>query len=71
MISDIEKWIWLDKEKYPCFQNSSFSAMAENKTGEYTVAEFLKKYQYEKNIKNVNIRFSAVPRFSFTVTERS
>lgn len=59
MISDIEKWIWLDKEKYPGFQNSSFSAMAENKTGEYTVAEFLKKYQYEKNIKNVNIRFSA------------
>ena len=48
MISDIEKRIWLDKEKYPCFQNSSFSAMAENKTGEYTVAEFLKKYQYKK-----------------------
>lgn len=48
MISDIEKWIWLDKEKYPYFQNSSFSAMAENKTGEYTVAEFLKNISTKK-----------------------
>ncbi len=48
MISDIEKWIWLDKEKYPGFQNSSFSAMAENKTGEYTVAEFLKNISTKK-----------------------
>ena len=44
------KWIWLDHNVYPNSQETVFSGFADKKNGNYTVAEFVKDYRFEKKI---------------------
>lgn len=56
-------WIWLDSNDYPEYQKNQYNILydCENKSGEfkYSVADILKKYQFEKNIKSIKLRVSA------------
>lgn len=53
-----EKWIWLDKEKYPDSQTTVFSGLNSKENGNYTVAEFFKEYRFEQKVLEAKIRFS-------------
>ena len=53
-----EKWIWLPKESYPENQTTVFSAFDEMSENQYCVAEFKKKYSFEKNVVSAQLRFS-------------
>lgn len=59
----LEKWIWLDDEKYPDCQNTVYSGFLQNDDTPYTVAEFFKEYNFDKKIKSINIRFSGDTTF--------
>lgn len=52
-----EKWIWLPAKKYPKYQSASYSSLTDVNKGEYAVAEFEKKYVYDKKITSVKLRF--------------
>lgn len=54
-----EKWIWLSKEKYPDKQNTINTVFYNKEKCVYAVAEFTKKYKFEKKIKKIDLRFSA------------
>ncbi len=54
-----EKWIWLPEDKYPDRQCCCYSDLGDDRSGEFTVAEFKKEYAYGKKIVSAKIRFSA------------
>jgi len=54
-----EKWIWLPKKEYPDDQNTIFSSFMSNENKNFCVAEFTKKYNFQKKILHAEIRFSA------------
>ena len=54
-----EKWIWLSKDKYPGKQNTINTVFQNRENCVYAVAEFTKKYTFEKKIEKINLRFSA------------
>ncbi len=59
----IEKWIWLNREKYPELQLTKISGLNDEKEWPYTVAEFRKEYQFDKKIAQMKIRFSGDTEF--------
>ncbi|MBR5507805.1 MAG: hypothetical protein IKV88_07155 [Clostridia bacterium] len=59
----MDKWIWLDESLYPQNQITRYSLFHENGPENYTVAEFRKTYEYQKQIKSVDMYFSADTRF--------
>ena len=55
-----ENWIWLDEVIYPEYQKSFYTRFSPNKTDyNYCVAEFKKTYEFEKEVKSVEIKASA------------
>lgn len=54
-----EKWIWLSKEKHPEKQNTINTVFYDGEKRVYAVAEFTKKYSFEKLIEKIDLRFSA------------
>lgn len=54
-----EQWIWLPKEKYPNHQTTIFHAHDPKAKGNFTIAEFTKRYDLPKVPKKVDIRVSA------------
>ncbi len=55
-----ENWIWLPKAQYPDRQKTIYVGLdADTPEGNYTVAEFLKTYTFEKKVVSADIRFSA------------
>lgn len=53
-----EQWIWLPKAQYPNHQTTVYSGLLEKTNGNYTVAEFLKEYRFEKTVLSARLRFS-------------
>lgn len=52
-------WIWLDEKIYPDCQNSFYTMFCQDKSMQYTVAEFQKTYEFDKEIKTVTISAAA------------
>ena len=57
-----EQWIWLPNDIYPSEQTTKYSGFNKGKES-YCVAEFKKKYLFEKKVINVKLRFSADTAF--------
>lgn len=58
-----ERWIWLPADKYPKNQTTAFSCGGDHITYNYIIAEFTKKYEFDKKIKKATLRFSADTAF--------
>lgn len=54
-----ENWIWLPTDKYPDRQTCCYSDLTDDKSGQFTVAEFKKEYGFDKKIVSAKLRFSA------------
>lgn len=59
----LEKWIWLNSQRYPDAQNTKFTGLDTEKEWNYTVAEFKKTYSFDKKIVSMKIRFSGDTEF--------
>ncbi len=64
-----EKWIWLPKDKYPDNQTTHYSCGGNVIEHHYTVAEFTKKYTFDKVIKKATLRFSGDTTFELYVND--
>ena len=53
-----DKWIWLPQQKYPNNQTTIYSILADNGTGNFTVAEFKRCYSFEKEVRSLKLHFS-------------
>ena len=58
-----ERWIWLPTDKYAKYQTTAFGCGADPVLYNYTVAEFTKKYEFDRKIKKATLRFSADTAF--------
>lgn len=59
-----EKWIWLDPERYPESQATVYSGFCEHSDKDYCVAEFMRKFSFDKPIRKLFLRFSADTAFT-------
>ena len=71
-MAHMENWIWLDAGKYPMNQNSLFSAVegAENQVyidNNYSVAEFLREYEFGCKVAKAELRVSGDTEFRLDV----
>ena len=53
-----ENWIWLPKDKYPRCQHTNYSGFDDKSKGNYTVAEFKRKYSFDKKIVSATLYVS-------------
>lgn len=53
-----EKWIWLNREKYPENQTTINTVLGDESEVNYTVAEFFKEYKFTKKAAKIDLRFS-------------
>lgn len=53
-----EKWIWLNREKYPENQTTINTVLGNDKPADYAVAEFYKEYNFGKKAEKIDLRFS-------------
>ena len=58
-----EQWIWLSKDKYPNNQETIYCAFADKGNGNFTVAEFTKKYEFSQKVISAELRFSGDTAF--------
>ena len=58
-----DKWIWLPEDLYPNDQKTRFDALSDAPDDTYVVAEFQRKYVFDKKIKHVYLRFSGDTEF--------
>ena len=54
----MQQWFWLPKQLYPNNQNTNYSGFADNSSGNYTVAEFLRTFEYSEPIISAELTFS-------------
>jgi len=71
---ELEKWIWLAYDKYPNSQTTIFHHDAvppaeRDEKGNYTVAEFVKTYKFDKKVKMARLRFSGDTEFELTLNK--
>lgn len=60
----MEKWIWLSEEKYPDRQTTIYSGFESTEdNGNYTVAEFRKKYEFDDEVMQAFLHFSGDTEF--------
>ena len=70
----VEKWIWLDENKYPSSQTTVYSGFQRDekeKYGNYTVAEFSKKYEYNKTVSKIKVRVSGDTEFCLFINGKA
>lgn len=62
---EIEKWIWLPRERYPAYRTTVFHPFVADKEDEktYTVADFRRTYTFDKKVRSARLRFSADTTF--------
>ncbi|MBR5867978.1 MAG: hypothetical protein IKZ21_00925, partial [Clostridia bacterium] len=65
-----ENWIWLDPARYPQNQTTTFSACDDPVMGCYTVAEFTREYQFEKNLQSAALRVSGDTLFRLFLNDQ-
>ncbi|MCR4621808.1 MAG: hypothetical protein K5663_06960 [Clostridiales bacterium] len=58
-----DHWIWLPASEYPDAQSTVFSALTETAGGNYTVAEFQKRYTFDQPVRRTRLRVSADTAF--------
>jgi len=58
-----QKWIWLSEKEYPTSQTTAHSRFDGKSAGNYTVAEFKKKYCFDKKAVSVRLVFSGDTEF--------
>lgn len=67
-----EKWIWLNSKKYPNNQETIYSALSDDKEhGNYTVAEFSKKYTFENEVTQIQLCVSGDTQFILYLNEKN
>ena len=66
----LEKWIWLDQQRYPNRQSTVYSGFLDKADGCYTVAEFTRRYEFDKVIASVRLRFSGDTEFTLYLNGR-
>lgn len=54
-----DKWIWLDPELYPEYQTTCLTPFGDKSNANYTVAEFLREYEFTSEPVSMRLRFSA------------
>ena len=59
----MDRWIWIDENKYPQNQKTRYSLFHKEGPENYTVAEFRKSYYFEKEVKAIDLVFSGDTRF--------
>lgn len=64
-----EQWIWLPNDIYPSNQTTKYSGFNKGKDS-YCVAEFKKKYSFEKKVVSARLRFSADTTFQLFCNDR-
>lgn len=62
-----EKWIWLSSEKYPNCQNNVYSGFSNCGNGDFTVAEFIKKYSFDSEVTEATLRVSGDTEFKLSL----
>ncbi len=58
MMNHTEQWIWLPCEQYPDSQTAIYSGFLDHNVGNFTVAEFSRKYAFDKTVTKAALRFS-------------
>ena len=58
-----DRWIWLPANEYPDAQNTVFSALTDTSGGNYLVAEFQKRYIFDRPVRRACLRVSADTAF--------
>ena len=53
-----EQWIWLPREQYPDNQTTIYSGFLDHNAGNFTVAEFSRKFAFDKTVTRAELRFS-------------
>ncbi len=71
-MSHMENWIWLPRDKYPMNQHSIFSAVegAEDQVyidNNYSVAEFIREYDFGCEVKELSLRVSGDTEFRLDI----
>ena len=61
-----EQWIWLPPSEYPDRQTTVLSGFLDKSEGNYTVAEFVREYTFERDVACVFLRVSADTEFRLT-----
>ena len=66
----MDKWIWLPEKKYPARQSTKYSAFLSGNEN-YTVAEFKKKYIFDKRIEKLDIYVSGDTSFILYLNKKA
>ncbi len=65
----VEKWIWLPRGEYPEHQTTKYSHFSENGENNYAVAEFKRRYTFEKKVERMDLRFSGDTEFQLFLND--
>ena len=65
-----DHWIWLPAAQYPESQSTVYSALTDTTEGHYTVAEFLRRYAFDKPVRRAVLRVSADTAFRLYLNDR-
>ena len=61
----VEKWIWLPETEFPDIQAARYSWMdTERPEHRFAVAAFSREYRFDKEIRQVHLRFSGDTAFA-------
>ncbi len=66
-----DHWIWLPASEYPDSQSTVFSALTETSGGNYSVAEFQKRYTFERPVRRARLRVSADTAFRLYLNDQA
>ena len=66
----LEKWIWLDEQRYPDAQSTVYSGFSDTAEVGYTVAEFHRRYDFDKPVARAHLRFSGDTEFALFLNGR-
>ena len=64
-----EQWIWLPREQYPDNQITIYSGFLDHNAGNFTVAEFSRRYTFAKTVIRAELRFSGDTLFQLWCNE--
>ena len=67
---DTQQWIWLPKNSYPHHQTTITNAFCDPANGNYTVAEFRKRYTFDKKVVSAELTFSGDTLFQLYCSDR-
>ncbi len=66
-----DNWIWLPVGEHPDNQSTVFSALTDNSGGNYSVAEFQKRYTFDRPVRHARLRVSADTAFRLYLNDQA